>query len=47
LINVWAVTFFAEVEVISSTVKFGWMFIAIIALVGMVSRLHHLYTVPS
>ncbi|CEL04952.1 Putative Function: the S. cerevisiae homolog GAP1 encodes the low affinitiy [Aspergillus calidoustus] len=33
LINVWAVRFFAEVEVFSSTVKFGWMFIAIIALV--------------
>ncbi|KAL4788778.1 amino acid permease/ SLC12A domain-containing protein [Aspergillus venezuelensis] len=29
LINVWVVRFFAEVEVFSSTVKFGWMFIAI------------------
>ncbi|KAL2785297.1 amino acid permease-domain-containing protein [Aspergillus keveii] len=33
LINVWVVKFFAEVEVVSSTVKFGWMFIAVIALV--------------
>ncbi|CAG8244277.1 unnamed protein product [Penicillium salamii] len=32
LINVWAVRFFAEVEVFSSTVKFSWMFIVIIAL---------------
>jgi amino acid transporter len=35
LINVWVVKFFAEVEVVSSTVKFGWMFIAVIALVGI------------
>lgn len=34
LINVWAVRFFAEVEVFSSTVKFSWMFIVIIALLG-------------
>lgn len=34
LINVWVVRFFAEVEVFSSTVKFSWMFIAIIGLIG-------------
>jgi amino acid transporter len=34
LINVWVVRFFAEVEVFSSTVKFGWMLIAIVALLG-------------
>ncbi|KAL4992922.1 amino acid permease/ SLC12A domain-containing protein [Aspergillus recurvatus] len=33
LINVWVVRFFAEVEVFSSTVKFSWMFIAIIGLI--------------
>ncbi|OJJ47388.1 hypothetical protein ASPZODRAFT_159268 [Penicilliopsis zonata CBS 506.65] len=32
LINIWVVKFFAEVEVFSSTVKFGWMLIVIIAL---------------
>ncbi|PLB43385.1 arginine permease [Aspergillus steynii IBT 23096] len=32
LINVWVVRFFAEVDVSSSTVKFGWMLIAIFAL---------------
>lgn len=34
LINIWVVKFFAEVEVFSSTVKFSWMLIAIIALIG-------------
>ncbi|KAL5046765.1 hypothetical protein BDW71DRAFT_197413 [Aspergillus fruticulosus] len=33
LINIWVVKFFAEVEVFSSTVKFSWMFIAIIGLI--------------
>ncbi|KAJ5102631.1 hypothetical protein N7532_003160 [Penicillium argentinense] len=33
LINVWVVKFFAEVEVFSSSVKFGWMIIAIVALI--------------
>ncbi|KAL4947212.1 amino acid permease/ SLC12A domain-containing protein [Aspergillus filifer] len=37
LINVWVVRFFAEVEVFSSTVKFGWMFIAIVALIVVTS----------
>ncbi|OJJ65760.1 hypothetical protein ASPBRDRAFT_139443 [Aspergillus brasiliensis CBS 101740] len=31
LINVWAVRFFAEVEVVSSTIKFSWMIIVIIS----------------
>jgi len=39
LINVWVVRFFAEVEVFSSTVKFGWMIVAIIALTGEKDRL--------
>jgi amino acid transporter len=34
LINVWVVKFFAEVEVFASTVKFSWMFIAIVGLIG-------------
>ena len=34
LINIWVVKFFAEVEVFASTVKFGWMIIAIISLIG-------------
>ncbi|KAJ5139436.1 hypothetical protein N7448_002844 [Penicillium atrosanguineum] len=33
LINVGVVKFFAEVEVFSSTVKFSWMFVAIIAMI--------------
>ncbi|KAF7629477.1 hypothetical protein AFLA_013191 [Aspergillus flavus NRRL3357] len=33
LINIWAVRFFAEVEVVASTIKFGWMFICVIALI--------------
>lgn len=48
LINIWVVRFFAEVEVFASTVKFGWMFVAIIALIGTFSesilRLHTLTT---
>ncbi|RAL08266.1 arginine permease [Aspergillus homomorphus CBS 101889] len=33
LINVWVVRFFADVEVFSSTIKFSWMFVAIVALI--------------
>ncbi|PYH36103.1 arginine permease [Aspergillus neoniger CBS 115656] len=33
LINIWVVKLFAEVEVFASTVKFGWMLIAIIVLI--------------
>lgn len=34
LINVWAVKFFGEVEVVSSSIKFGWIIIVIISLIG-------------
>jgi amino acid transporter len=34
LINIWAVRFFAEVEVFSSSVKFGWMVVVIISFIG-------------
>lgn len=30
-INVWAVTVFGEVEVVASTIKFGWIFVVIIS----------------
>ncbi|KAE8141719.1 amino acid permease/ SLC12A domain-containing protein [Aspergillus pseudotamarii] len=33
LINVWAVKFFGEVEVVSSSIKFGWIIIVIISLI--------------
>ncbi|KAL5365352.1 amino acid permease/ SLC12A domain-containing protein [Aspergillus floccosus] len=33
LINIWAVRFFAEVEVVSSTIKFSWMIIVIISFI--------------
>ncbi|KAL4930436.1 amino acid permease/ SLC12A domain-containing protein [Aspergillus undulatus] len=32
-INAWAVKFFGEVEVVSSTIKFGWIFVVIISLI--------------
>ncbi|GAB1198727.1 hypothetical protein APSETT444_008055 [Aspergillus pseudonomiae] len=32
-INVWAVKFFGEVEVVSSSIKFGWIIIVIISLI--------------
>ncbi|KAL5358554.1 amino acid permease/ SLC12A domain-containing protein [Aspergillus floccosus] len=32
-INVWAVRFFGEVEVVSSTIKFSWIFVVIISLI--------------
>ena len=34
LINVWAVKFFGEVEVVSSSIKFGWIIIVVISLIG-------------
>lgn len=34
LINIWAVTFFGEVEVVSSLIKFSWIFVVIISLIG-------------
>jgi amino acid transporter len=34
LINVWAVKFFGEVEVVSSSIKFGWIIVVIISLIG-------------
>ncbi|KAL5337466.1 amino acid permease/ SLC12A domain-containing protein [Aspergillus crustosus] len=33
LINAWAVKFFGEVEVVSSTIKFSWIFVVIISLI--------------
>ena len=33
-INVFAVRFFGEVEVIASSIKFGWIFVVIISLIG-------------
>ncbi|KAF4255161.1 hypothetical protein LV164_008149 [Aspergillus fumigatus] len=33
LVNIWVVKFFAEVEVVASTIKFSWMLIAIVALI--------------
>lgn len=35
LVNAWTVKFFGEIEVVSSTVKFGWMFIVVISLIGL------------
>ncbi|OJJ03416.1 hypothetical protein ASPVEDRAFT_134054 [Aspergillus versicolor CBS 583.65] len=32
LVNIWAVKFFAEVEVVSSTIKFSWMLVVVITL---------------
>lgn len=34
LVNIGAVTIFGEVEVICSTIKFGWIFVVIISLIG-------------
>ncbi|PLN85672.1 putative amino acid transporter [Aspergillus taichungensis] len=33
LINIWAVSFFGEVEVVSSLIKFSWIFVVIISLI--------------
>ncbi|KAL4892812.1 amino acid permease/ SLC12A domain-containing protein [Aspergillus ambiguus] len=33
-INIWAVKLFGEVEVVSSTIKFSWIFVVIISLIG-------------
>ncbi|KAL2824287.1 amino acid permease/ SLC12A domain-containing protein [Aspergillus cavernicola] len=33
LINMWAVKFFGEVEVVSSTIKFSWIFVVIISFI--------------
>jgi yeast amino acid transporter len=33
-INVGAVTIFGEIEVVSSTIKFSWIFVVIISLIG-------------
>lgn len=41
LINIWVVKLFAEVEVVASTIKFSWMIIAIVALIGKVSHSYH------
>lgn len=35
LVNAWTVKFFGEVEVVSSTIKFGWRFIVVISLIGL------------
>lgn len=35
LVNAWTVKFFGEIEVVSSTIKFGWMFIVVISLIGL------------
>ena len=34
LVNIGAVTIFGEVEVICSTIKFSWIFVVIISLIG-------------
>ena len=34
LMNLGAVTFLGEIEVVASTIKFGWIFIVIISLIG-------------
>ena len=41
LINIWAVTFFGEVEVVSSLIKFSWIFVVIISLIGTSSSLRY------
>lgn len=33
-VNVGAVTLFGEVEVVASTIKFGWIFVVIISFIG-------------
>lgn len=33
-INVGAVTVFGEVEVVASSIKFGWIFVVIISMIG-------------
>lgn len=35
LVNARTVKFFGEVEVVSSTIKFEWMFIVVISLIGL------------
>jgi amino acid transporter len=34
LINVCAVSVFGEVEVVASTIKFGWIFVIIFSMIG-------------
>ena len=36
LINVGAVTVFGEVEVVCSLIKFSWIFVVILSMIGMV-----------
>ena len=41
LANVFGVKIFGEIEVIGSSIKFGWMAVVVISLIGEISLLDH------
>lgn len=41
LVNIGAVTIFGEIEVVASTIKFGWIFVVIISMIVMSAGMLH------